>query len=35
MDGIARRPKAGQAEKAFRQRMDDVCKAAARRVYAQ
>ena len=35
MDGIARRPKAGPAEKAFRQRMDDVCKAAARRVYAQ
>ena len=35
MDGIARRPKAGPAEKAFRQRMDHVCKAAAQRVYAQ
>ncbi|MCU0251800.1 MAG: aminotransferase class V-fold PLP-dependent enzyme [Vicinamibacterales bacterium] len=35
LDGIARRPKAGPAEMAFRQQMDDACKAAAQRVYAQ
>jgi selenocysteine lyase/cysteine desulfurase len=33
MDGIARRPKAGPAEKAVRQRMDDACQAAVARVY--
>jgi selenocysteine lyase/cysteine desulfurase len=35
MDGIARRPKAGPAEKAVRQRMDDACQAAVARVYGQ
>jgi selenocysteine lyase/cysteine desulfurase len=33
MDGVARRPKAGPAEKVFRQRMDDACQAAVARVY--
>jgi hypothetical protein len=34
MDGIARRPKAGPAEKAVRRRMDHACRAAGERVYA-
>jgi selenocysteine lyase/cysteine desulfurase len=35
VDGVARRPKAGPAEKAVRQRMDDACRAAGERVYAK
>ena len=35
MDGIARQPKAGPAEKIFRQRMDDACQVAVARVFGQ
>jgi len=35
MDGIARRPKAGPAEQAVRRRVDEACRLAAERVYAQ
>jgi selenocysteine lyase/cysteine desulfurase len=35
LGGIARQPKDGASEKAFRQQMDDACQAAAGRVYGQ